>query len=344
MGRSRKSGFHLPRYVYWRKNQFAYKAKDEFEYERLGRRWTPLGKTERELWENYANLMKRLGETSGMETLFTRYEREVIPTKGERTQEDNKKQLPRLKAVFGKMEPFQMTRSIGVQYLEKRSVQAKTQAKQEFALLRHILTKAVDWGMIQVNPLLGTQVNRILKIKVRDRVPELWELLAVKKHGDPLIKLWIDFKYQTGLNQKDILEFPLPDFKADQIPVARSKTNQRGYLELTEDLEATCRGLIALNKVQGPTLICNTRGKPMTGHAIWQRWRKAVLAAIEAGDLKESFTENDIRSAFATDSEELYGLDATAQLLHGSQSAKKHYVHKRRGHKVTPLPAPKKQG
>lgn len=344
MGRRRKSNPHFPKNVYLQAGAIRYKVPAEYR-ERLGRSWIKLGTTEDEMWAEYGKLQAGLNSAGGMQILFTRYRNEIIPTKAPRTQEDNLRHIVLLEQVFGDMEPGHVTRAMGIAYLRRRGAQAKTQAKQEFALLRHVMTCAVDWGAggMRVNPLLGTEVNKILQIKVRERVPEMWELLAVKKHGGEMIGLWIDMRYQTGLDQAVLLHLPVPRLDRDGIPVRRNKTHKRGMIEWTPDLRTTVTRILEMNRVQGLSLFCNSRGRPIKQRTFQSRWREAVKKAIKAGDLLENFHENDIRSKFATDSEELYGHDATDQLLHSSAGAKKHYVHRRQT-KISSLPLGKLGG
>lgn len=325
---TRKKDKHLPRRVYFKDGRYRYKVEDH-NRERLGKSWITLGKTEAEMWKSYSELMTKLEQGAGMAVLFDRYQNEVIPTKKPRTQKDNLAELKKIRPVFEHMEPQAVTMAHAYQYLDIRGKQSKTQANHEMALLRHIFTMAVRWGALQHNPLFGLRKH---VVAVRDRVPEAWEAIAVKKHCSTLLKLWIDFKWQTGLRQGDMISLKVSDITKEGIKVKAGKNARRGLIHITPELQATIDQILGLNKVQGMTLFCNARGKPLTSRVIQQQFRKAVLKAIECGDLQEAFTENDIRSSFATLSEE-QGHDASDQLLHRSGSAKNHYVHK----KTTPV-------
>lgn len=332
----------MPIGVYFQQGAWRYKAKSKREREVLGKLWTRLGASEEDVHRNYWDKVgSRIGATGGMELLWKQYEEKVLPQKKERTAKDDKIMWQFLKPVFGICHPSDISRADGIAYLEARGASAPSRAKKEFALLRHMLNKAVDWEIIERNPLQGTRVADYVKVAVRDRVPDLWELVAVKKHAIPAVDLFIDFKYQTGLDQAVIFALKIPDFSLPGIPVERSKTRNKGLIEWTEDLKLTCRALIALNNGRSEHLFCNSVGKPWRVDSFSQRFREAVKRAITTGDLVEPFTPNDIRSSYATDGEELYGRDATAQLLHSSPNAKKHYVHLRRGQKIQPLPLPR---
>lgn len=331
MARHRDNNTGLPPYVYLKNGAYRFQVPAHLK-QRLVKSWILLGKTTADMWAGYSKLMADLNNDGGMTVLFERYTREVMPGKAPRTQIDNKREMKNLVAVFGKMEPELITQAMAYQYLDIRAQTSRTQANHEIALLRHVMTYAVRWGKLHSNPLQGMHK---LPVPVRDRTPSQQEILAVKKHADAFTSLWIDIKWQTGLRQGDMLKIKLADLKADGIHVKANKNAKTGMVEWSDDLHHAVDAIMALNKIQGMTLFCDARGKPMRQHTVQTRFRKAVLAAMAAGDLQESFTENDIRSAFATESED-QGMDATNQLLHKSGNAKKHYVH-RKTTRVTPL-------
>lgn len=343
MARPRKTGKGLPKRVYWQQGAWRYKAKDESEKAILGRLWTRLGITEDDVYRNYWPLVgSRISSVGGMSLLWKEYLRRVVPKKAPRTQKDDITMWGFLEPVFGDSHPGEITRGHGIEYLETRGAQAPSRAIKEFGVLRKMLNKAVDWEIIDRNPLAGTRVADYVKVDVRERTPEIWEMIAVKKHGPAVVQLFIDFKYQSGLDQSTCFGLKIPSFDGPGLPVQRSKTHKKGHIEWTDEFKETCRALIAFNNNRCPKLFCNTYGNPMQVDTFSQTFRAAVKRAIKAGDLTEPFTPNDIRSAHATDAEEIHGLDATSQLLNGP-GARKHYVHMRGGQKITPLPGfPKK--
>lgn len=348
MARPRKKGNGLPKGVYWQNGAWRYKAKNQHERDTLGKLWVRLGTTADDVYKNYWPMIgSKVGDSAGMDKLWEIYKSEVLPHKAPRTQKDDAAMWKIMQPMFEGCNPGSITRTWGIEYLKARGIKgippykpAPSRAAKEYALLRHMLTVALDKGIISTNPLLGVDVNNYVKNKVRDRTPEVWELIAVKKIAPIEISLFIDFKYMTGLDQSTCFKLPIPHFESPGIPVKRSKTHKRGYIEWTDELVDVCRALIAFNNNRCPNLFCNTIGNPWQVDSFSQRFRKIIQKAIKLGLITETFTPNDIRSSHGTDAEELYGLDATKQLLN-SEGARKHYVHKRKGEKITPLPAPR---
>ncbi|MFL0802405.1 MAG: tyrosine-type recombinase/integrase [Agarilytica sp.] len=329
--------------------QWRYKAKNEKERKILERLWTPLGKTDDDAYKNFWPLVgSKIGAKGGMDRLWKQYKTNILPRKSVRTQKDDEAMWKLMEPMFRGCHPSEITRQFGIEYLTTRGNKgimgynpAPSRAIKEYALLRHMLNMAVDWGIIDRNPLLGVRVKDYVKVEIRTRAPEVWELIAVKKHSDVSAKLFIDFKYMTGMDQSTAFSLPIPSFDGPGIPIQRSKTNKKGYIEWSNDLIDLCRELIAYNNNRCAYLFCNTKGNPVQVDTFGRRFKTYVTKAIAAGDLAEPFTPNDIRSGHGTDAEELYGLDATSQLLN-SEGARKHYVHKRKGEKITPLPRPNK--
>lgn len=341
MSRPRKRSCGVPIGVYWQQGAWRYKARCGRERSILGKLWTRLGVTTDDVHRNYWNMIgSRIGAAGGMTLLWETYNKKVVPKKAERTQKDDRVMWGFLAPVFGDCHPSEITRGDGIAYIEARSESAPSRAKKEFALLRHMLNKAVDWEIITANPLQGTRVSDYVDVPIRERTPDIWELLAVKKHAPLMVQLFIDFKYQTGLDQSTCFSIKIPNFDSIGLPVKRSKTAKKGHIKWNPEFIDTCRALIAFNNNRCSFLFCNQKGGAVRVDSFSQLFRRSVLRAIEAGDLFEPFTPNDIRSSHGTDSEEIYGLDATNQLLNGP-GAKKHYVHRRQGQEVTALPPPR---
>lgn len=93
-----------------------------------------------------------------------------------------------------------------------------------------------------------------------------------------------------------------------------------------------------LNKVQGETVICGPRGKPLSQNTFTARWGKAMTKAVDKGLIESRFWEHDIRARHATDAEDEHGLDASDQLLHNDKRTKQKYLRSKKAVRVEPLP------
>lgn len=338
----------LPPRVYWHRNKWQYFCRKD---EKLitGKTWVPLGGTQEDLvpmLQAYAALQERLGQSGGMNKLFNKFEREILldPSNpldySPRTIQDKLKHLTFLRDAFGAGSPTEIRPMHCAEYLDLRGKSSKSQANQEFNTLSIVFKMAVRWGVVDVNPCRGLSRH---KIKDRDRMPSHEELEALKTVCDPFLKLYIDLKYKTGLRQKDLLELKIRDcnFNSEGIQVKTSKTGKKGFIPWDDELKDVIRGLLRLNKIQGETVICGPRGKPLSQNTFTARWGKAMTKAVNKGLLESRFWEHDIRARHATDAEDDHDLDASDQLLHNDKRTKQKYLRAKKAIRVEPLPLKK---
>ncbi len=332
--RRRTKNLDMPTHVHWKNGAWRFKTPKHLVMFVPGRKtWIKLGTERQEALNEYAKLMGNLTNESGMSKLFGRYEADVIPTKAARTQRDNLKELKRLREVFGNMHPAELNTMHCQQYLDIRGKQSKTQANHEIALLSHIFRKAMQWGVVNSNPVRGVEKH---KVKARDRYVEDWELDQFLSVATDFIKAWVDVKLMTGLRQGDLLALPLNALRDDGIAFTSRKTGRKGFIAWTPELKRAVTTLKACNSIQGLTVVCDRKGKPLSESAFQNRWRAVMTLALEKTELKERFTEHDLRAKHATDVDAAGG-DATANLLHDDKRTTKTYLRSKKAVQITAL-------
>lgn len=324
----------MPTYVSWKNGAWRFKTPKHLLAYVSGRKtWIKLGVDKQEALKRYAEIMGNLSQESGMSKLLNRYEADVIPAKAPRTQKDNLKELKQLRSVFGEMHPSEITTMHCQQYLDLRGKSSKTQANHEIALLSHIFRKAMQWGIVDRNPVKGVEKH---KIKARDRYVEDWELDEFLSVATAFIKAWVEFKMITGLRQGDILALPLNSLREDGIAVKTSKTGRRGIIPWVPELRKAVDALKACNTKQGLTLVCDRSGKPLNDSAFQNRWGTCMRKALAETELTERFTEHDLRARHATIVDDEGG-NATDNLLHDDSRTTKTYLRSRKSTTITPL-------
>ncbi len=318
MGRRRKSHKHLPQRVYLRSGSYYF-----VDY--LGK-WHNLGR-------NYATAMAAYGQiadhdsaVTNMEDLIDRYLREIAPKKAESTFKDNIKQAKYLRAAFGKLRPVQIKAQGIYAYLDARGKRSRVQANRELALLSHIFKYAIRWGAVDRNPCIG--VERF-KETPRDCYVEDWEYLAFREFGGPLIAAYIDFKLLTGLRKGDVLCLKIEHLKEDGIHAHISKTNKDIIIAWSDALREAVTAIRSLprpSRVTGLYLFCTRHGKPYAVSGFSSIWQRRMKAALEAGVLKERFTDHDLRAKSGSDTD----LDHAASLLThlDARTTQRHYRRK----------------
>lgn len=94
-----------------------------------------------------------------MKGIFDRYEHDVIPKKGERTQKDNLAALKQLRPTFDGAPIDSITPANIAGYRDARS--AKVRANREIALLSHVFNMAREWGLTErENPYQGITIEQ----------------------------------------------------------------------------------------------------------------------------------------------------------------------------------------
>jgi integrase len=242
------------------------------------------------------------------------------------------------------VEPFHV-----YQYVDRRS--AKTAAVREIEVLRHSLTKAVEWGLLKRNPLLGQLQLRGRKPRPRDRYIEDWEVVEAlalpsrRKRGSVLmIQAYIRIKLVTALRRADLLRLRETDLLPDGIHVQPRKTalttGKRIVILWSPELrQAIDAARAARPRDKSPLLFCDRRGDcyiKQDGTAngwdsMWQRFMQRLLAETK---IATRFTEHDLRAKCASDAETLE--HARRLLAHADEKTTSRY-YRRRPEQVKPL-------
>lgn len=286
---------------------------------RDGRRvWMSLGPDLQVAAERLAEIR---GDAPGtLDALLSRYKRDVIPGKAPKTQREQNRQAERLRKVFGHMLISQLRARHAVKYLDLRGNVA---GNREIALLRHVLTKAVHWGLVQANPLRGLQYRN--PERARTRVVESRELRYVMRRAQPRERYLIWLVYLTGLRRADALALTRFNLKDDAIHLREGKTGKAARIAWTPHLRRLVERIKALGG--GDRLFEVSASGADTA---WQRLRRRLAA-----DGYELFQLKDVRAMHAGDLEDRGG-DATRQLGHSSRAVTQaHYL--RKGRVVVPL-------
>lgn len=267
-----------------------------------------------------------------------RYREHVLPTKADRTQRDNLRELDKLLAFFDDPPaPLEAIEPVNVrQYMTWRTKSGKglVRANREKALLSHIWNFARDKGYTSLpNPCAGIKG---FKETGRDVYVEDVDFQAIWQHADVCLRDAMDLAYLTGQRPADVLRMTEMDLRDGVVHVRQGKTGSKLRIEVAGELGellARIRVRKAGHKVHNTRLIVNEGGRAIGVNAMSRRW---VTACKKAG--VEGIQFRDLRAKAGTDKTESAGdiRQAQQQLGHSSVVMTEHYVRKRKGQKVTP--------
>ena len=327
MGRKRKIRKELPERVYYKHSAYYFVTPEG--------KWVRLDSDFRKAMTRWAEIIEKPTNIRSMGDVIDRYMMEVAPLKAPKTYKDNLKQVTLLREVFGHMTPTKI-RAVDVYgYLDGRS--APVAANREIALLSHMFTKAIRWGVVEKNPCEGVERNKEHK---RDRLISDAELKFIRDNAPPLIRCMVNMAYVTGQRMGDLLRIQLQDITNEGLNIKQGKTGKKLCIKLTAELEVVIADAKALRRrINSFYLFSNRRGQKYTedGFAtLWQRWKKKM---IKSGTWFEDLQFRDLRAKAITEVKKQGG---DPQLFAGHESADttKRYIRDKDVVIVEPLKLP----
>jgi len=311
--------------------------------------WYRLGSTEPEAYQEWARLLgvkQRSYRT--MNSLFDRYMIEISPGKSPKSLNENVRQIKKLRAAFGAMNPKAVKPVHVYQYMDAR-IKTPVAANREVALLSHVFTKAIRWGAIEENCCTEKKVERFPE-SPRDRYIEDHEFELFKnQYAGEFLTAYLEFKYLVGQRKSDILQVKISDLTDEGIRfrIGKKRKGQEEskvtvLIEWTDELrEAVVKVKSIKCKIGSIWLFANRsggcyvhqsgryKGTPSGFDSIWQR----RMTKFESdGNLR--FNEHDMRAKTATD---LKQLDHANELMQHSSLTTTKRVYIRGESVVVPL-------
>ncbi|MEI6729817.1 MAG: tyrosine-type recombinase/integrase [Pseudomonadota bacterium] len=298
------------------------------------------------LSDAYREYAKRLGGIENVRNigdLLDRYLLEIVPTKSPRHQIEQRRHIKRLREVFGNTFVDSIIPKDIYTYHDKSKV--KGQAEREISTFSHVYTKAVEWGYINRHPFKG-EVRIISNHKPRTRYIEDWEIEACltlpslqKRDTTAMMQAYIKLKQLTGLRKGDLLRLQESNLTVDGIRLTISKTGTPRIISWSDALiESISEAKAARPFDITPHLFCTRNGTSYIDqdgdtssfNSLWQRFMKRVLKET---DVKEKFTEHDIRAKVASDAK---NLERARELLGHENSSITKRVYMRKTETVKP--------
>ncbi len=328
MGRKRKKNKGLPKRVYIHYGSYRYVPI-------VGKpvRLAKVG--------DYSGMLRALAEVLGdrpplhtMAALFDRYELEILPTKAEATQADQRRQLKNLRRAFGHMVPATLRQPHAIAYRNKRAERAPTAANHEMQLLSHVCTIGVEWGAMESNPLRGM---RKIKTPSRERYVTNEEYLLVYNLASPMVQCVMDLAMLTGLRRNDIFRLTRASITDEGLLIRPTKTKKTSgktlLFEWTPVLRQVVTRALKLKPQFRQNIVCNRKGKQYTKNGFDSVWQRLMDKAV--GDGMERFQFRDLRRKSASD--EVDEAIAQRRLGHTSSRVTKQVYRVRPPDRVRPL-------
>lgn len=308
--RPRKKDRNLPQCVYLKHGAYWYVKKGK---------WTRLGINLADALKEYARLLT--APESGMDALIDKALPEITHGRAPNTVTQYELAAKKLKNAFIEFRPEQVTPKdvAGFMQLNKGTPNL---ANRCLSVLRLVMHKALDWGIIDSNPCIG--IKRHAEAK-RDRYLTDDEYLAIYKAASPAMRPIMAVCYYTGQRIGDVLSIRLQDITPEGILFKQQKTGQRLLVVMTPELQQAVDEAKALPRpVRGMTLFCTKRGgRKYAYRTVRDMWDAAVILSKV-----EDATLHDLRAKAITDAKN-QGKDAQALGGHSTEAMTNRYIRAR---------------
>lgn len=317
MGRKRRHDTHLPQRLYVDHGTYWFRPKDA-KAVNLGR----------DLAEALARYGAIIGPTWSGRTLgdvIDRYRAQVLPLKrSAATRANQDAELDRLKRVFGHMLPDAVTAPHLYRYLDTRRTKdgkaAPVAARHEIALLGHVFSKAIRWGVASGNPVRGIDCGP--RADKRQPVP-MAAVEAVRQLATERMRVAIDLAVCMGPRRGDLLALRRVNVTDEGVLFVQGKTGRPQLIEWSDDLrEIVARAKALKPQVPGEYLLRTREGQPYSAGGFSANWQRLMRLHVAAGG--QRFTFHDLRAVSADGAATLE--EARDRLGHASaDTTQRHY-------------------
>ena len=350
MARQRnKENRGLPTRWRWNDGSIRYLVPKGQEHRWDGKKEFRLGKTLAEAHRTFGGRIASFdGAIVTFGELFDRYVFEVTPTKSKRTQKDEIVYIQKLRKLIGANSVIDFKPQHAYQLRDhlKNNVtkgSGEKQANRHMAVLKHVFTKAIEWGAIDAHPMHSGAFKMFPEKRSKMRIPSDAEVREAIKIANPMLQSYCKLKLITGLRQTDLLGLTVHNVKDDYLEVMLSKTEDRTEQVLRFDLTDEMRDIIRECRERKPlskhlfktrTGECQLKeDNTCTGfESQWQRWQRKLPK-------EKRFSERSIRNLVGSQDE----LEIASERLGHASTATTKKFYRSNVTNVTPLTIPNKQ-
>lgn len=328
----RKNNKHLPPNVYYvdyeqrrkKKNKYRHKGAFYFmpyiiEAHKKKRKKILLGYSYQEAMAKWAQLTEVHFPDKFilMNAVFDKYMTEISPTKAPATHKDEIRKMSNLRTYFGDMLADEVEPQDIYRYMDMRGQTAKVRANREKALLSHVFTKAIRWGVVKTNPCLNVEGFKEIP---RSRYVQDWEFIAIRtwERTPPILKVLMGFMYAGGRRRCELLPINIAStMNKEGIKIYDPKAKEWLIWDWDDALRLLYKEALNIpRRIKSFYLFANKYGQPYRSDTLCKMFRKVILEAIEEGIIKEPFVLHDCRAKASSDSPSLQ--DAFELLNHSS--------------------------
>jgi integrase len=176
--------------------------------------------------------------------------------------------------------------------VKRRQAVSPATVNRELALLKHMCTKAVEWGYLKANPLAS--VKFLKEPPGRLRYLTLEEMDALLAACSPHLRPIVITALHTGMRKSEILGLTWQDidFGAKTITVRQTKNNEPKVIPMNQSLYEELQRLP--RRLHSAYVFCNVQGERYdeVKRSFKTACRKAGIVDFRFHDLRHSFASH----------------------------------------------------
>lgn len=310
MGRKRKDGQGLPKYVYRKRGWYALRVKQDGAL----KGWVNLAPADApisEVWKAYEDLQ---GSAHNLRALMSSY------------LEENRRLAPRTRAdyedyarllaeaplkggrVFGDIDAAAVKPQHVRAYLD-RHAGTPIAANRRVQFLKAAYAWAYERGRVSANPCHGVKLHP-QQARTRYVTDEEYEatLGLAQRWADagryPYLWIAMECAYLLRARRAEVLALRRDQIQAGRITWPRTKGSRPESTEITPRLRVAIEAGKRLDADIASPLLIHSKGQAIRKNAFDSAWQRLMARAIEEGLIGERYTFHDLKAKGASDHED----------------------------------------
>jgi integrase len=167
------------------------------------------------------------------------------------------------------------------------------QVNRELSVLKHMLNKAVEWGMLDINPfkrggrLMFKEDNHMLRFLSEDEIEALLDVCP------PHLKAIVETALLTGMRKEELLSLKWEQISHGLIHLIKTKSGHPRHIPISGRLAEIFQKLRHKNQLKSPYIFCDSQGRR------FDRGKTSFTTACRKAGI-ENFRFHDLRHTFAS--------------------------------------------
>ena len=204
---------------------------------------------------------------------------------------------------------------------------------RELSTLRHMLNKAVEWGMLEQNPfnkgskLMLKENNHRLRFLNNSEIEALLKACDELKVTSPHLRPIVETALLTGMRRNELLSLKWEQIRNGFIYLTETKSGKARQIPINDRLAEVFKEVRRGNQLKSPHVFCGPDGKRFfeVKRSFASACRKAGIEAFRFHDLRHTFASQLVmRGASLKAVQELLGHASLAMTMRYAHLSHEH--------------------